>query len=48
VSIWHAPQRARPHYPLAHHVTMSDLAIFAVGMFVAVMVGIAASGMLPL
>jgi hypothetical protein len=44
VSIWQAPQQPRnPRHPL----TLSDLAIFAGGMLVAVMLGIAATGLLP-
>jgi hypothetical protein len=46
VSIWRAPQRARPHFP-ARHVTLADLAILAGGMLVAVLMGIAASRVLP-
>jgi hypothetical protein len=46
VSIWHAPSNERPHIP-AHPVTLPDLAIFAAGMLVAVLVGIGASGLLP-
>jgi hypothetical protein len=45
VSIWHAPQR--PRIP-AHPLTLSDLAIFATGMLVAVLLGIAASGVIPI
>jgi hypothetical protein len=45
VSIWQAPQQPRiPRHPL----TFSDLAIFAGGMLVAVMLGIAASGVIPI
>jgi uncharacterized protein involved in exopolysaccharide biosynthesis len=44
VSIWHVPQR--PRIP-AHPLTLSDLAIFAGGMLLAVMLGIAATGVLP-
>ncbi len=46
MSIWHAQTPARSHIP-AHHVTVQDLAIFAGGMIVAVLVGIAATGILP-
>jgi hypothetical protein len=46
VSIWHTPTPVRPHIP-AHHVTAQDLAIFAGGMIVAMLVGIAATGILP-
>ena len=43
MSIWQAPQRSRiPHHPL----TFSDLAIFAGGMLIAVLLGIAASGVI--
>jgi hypothetical protein len=45
VSIWQAPQQ--PRIP-AHRLTFSDLAIFAGGMLVAVMLGIAATGVIPL
>jgi hypothetical protein len=45
VSSWQAPQR--PRIP-AHPLTFSDLAIFAGGLLVAVMLGIAASGVIPL
>ena len=44
MSIWHAPQRPRiPTHPL----TLSDVAIFAGGILVAVLLGIAASGVIP-
>ena len=43
MSIWQAPQRPRiPHHPL----TLADLAIFAGGMLIAVLLGIAASGVI--
>jgi hypothetical protein len=45
VSIWHAPQRPRIH---AHPLTLSDVAIFAGGMLLAVMLGIAATGLIPI
>jgi len=45
VSIWQAPQHPRVH---AHPLTFSDVAIFAGGMFLAVMLGIAASGVIPI
>jgi hypothetical protein len=44
VSIWHAPQR--PRVP-GHRLALADLAIFAGGMLLAVMLGIAATGVLP-
>jgi hypothetical protein len=45
VSIWQAPPR--PPVP-AHPLTLSDIAIFAGGMLIAVLLGIAASGVIPL
>ena len=45
MSIWQAPQRPRSS---AHPLTLSDIAIFAGGMLLAVMLGIAASGVIPL
>ena len=53
MSIWHAPQPApepvtqRPRIP-AHPLTLSDLAIFGGGMLLAVLLGIAATGLLPI
>jgi hypothetical protein len=45
VSIWQAPQRPRiPTHPL----TRADLAIFAGGVLVAVLLGIAVSGLIPI
>jgi hypothetical protein len=46
VSIWQTPQQ-RPRIP-AHPLTASDLAIFAGGLVFAVLLGIAASGAIPL
>jgi hypothetical protein len=46
VSIWQAPPQP-PRIPPHHPLTFSDLAIFAGGMLVAVLLGIAATGMLP-
>ena len=46
MSIWHAPISARPQSP-AHHVTVQDVAIFAGGVIFAMLIGIAATGMLP-
>ncbi len=45
MSIWQAPPRPRVH---AHPLTFSDVAIFAGGMLLAVMLGIAASGVIPI
>lgn len=47
MSIWQAPPQQPPRIPRHHPLTLSDLAIFAGGMLVAVMLGIAATGMLP-
>ena len=47
MSIWNAPTRARTHIP-AHPVSLPDLAIFAGSMIVAMLVGIVASGLLPI
>jgi hypothetical protein len=47
VSIWQAPPQ-QPRIPRHHPLTFSDLAIFAGGMLVAVMFGIAATVVLPL
>lgn len=44
MSIWQAPQR--PRIP-AHPLKLSDLAIFAAGMLVAILLGIGATGVLP-
>ncbi len=46
MSIWQAPPQP-PRIP-RHGLTLSDLAIFAGGMLVAVLLGIAATGMLPI
>jgi hypothetical protein len=53
VSIWHVPPQAsediaqRPRIP-AHPLTLSDLAIFGGGMLLAVLLGIAATGLIPI
>ncbi len=49
MSIWHAQQQApeRPRIP-THPLTLSDLAIFAGGMLLAVLLGIAATGLIPI
>jgi hypothetical protein len=49
VSIWHAPTRAQPQHPHipAHPVSLQDMAIFAGGLVIAMVVGIIASGVLP-
>ena len=46
MSVWHAPPRERVHIP-AHPFSPQDLAIFAGGILLAMMIGIAASGLLP-
>jgi hypothetical protein len=46
MSGWHAPGKTRLHS--SHTPTLQELAVFAVGLFVAVMIGIASSGMLPI
>lgn len=43
MSIWQTPPR-----PRVHPLTISDVAIFAGGMVLAVMLGIAASGVIPI
>jgi hypothetical protein len=42
MSVWHGKTRRR-----AHPFSLQEVAIFAAGMLAAVMVGIAASGVLP-
>jgi hypothetical protein len=46
MSVWRAQEKTRL-YP-THPPTLQEIAIFAAGLFAAVMVGIAASGVLPL
>ena len=46
MSVWHAPGKAQRRAP-AHPFSLQEAAIFAAGMLAAVMVGIAASGVLP-
>jgi hypothetical protein len=46
MSVPHAPGKTRLY--LTHTPTLQEIAIFAAGLFAAVMVGIAASGVLPL
>jgi len=47
MSVWHAQRKTRLHQ-LAHAFSIQEVAIFAAGLFAAVMVGIAASGVLPI
>jgi hypothetical protein len=50
MSVWPTPHHnheARAHIP-AHPLSLQDLAIFAGGLLIAVMIGVAASGVLPL
>jgi hypothetical protein len=42
MSVWHAHGKTR------HTPTLQEIAVFAAGLFVAMMIGIAASGVLPL
>jgi hypothetical protein len=46
MSVWHGPGKTQRHAP-AHPFSLQEVAIFAAGMLAAVMVGIAASGVLP-
>ena len=46
MSVWHAHGKTR--LQSTHATRLQEFAIFAAGLFVAVMVGIAASGVLPL
>ena len=46
MSVWHA--QGRPRLLPTRTPTLPEIAVFAVGLFVAVMIGIAASGVLPL
>ena len=46
MSIWHAHSPARSHIP-AHRITVQDVAIFAGSMILAMFIGIAATGILP-
>jgi hypothetical protein len=43
----HTPRKAHPHLP-AHPLSLQEMAIIAAGLLVAMMVGVAASGVLPL
>ena len=46
MSVWHAHGKPRLHPP--HTPTLQEAVVFAAGLFVAMMIGIAASGVLPL
>ena len=46
MSVWHAHGKTRLR--LTHTPTLQEAAVVAAGLFVAVMIGIAASGVLPL
>ena len=46
MAVWHAHGKTRLR--LAHAPTRQEVAVFAAALFVAVMIGIAASGALPL
>jgi hypothetical protein len=45
MSVWQAPVK-RPHLP-AHPISLIEALIFAGGLFAAMLVGVAASGVLP-
>ena len=47
MSVFHAPEKPQRHGP-AHTFTLQEIVIFAFGAFAAMMVGIAASGGLPM
>jgi hypothetical protein len=46
MSVWQAPPKTRPERP-PHPFSALEIAIFAAGVLVAMMVGIASSGLLP-
>jgi hypothetical protein len=47
MSVFHAPEKPQRHGP-AHAFTLQEIVIFAFGALAAMMVGIAASGGLPM
>jgi hypothetical protein len=47
MSVWHAPSRGRAHLA-AHPISAQELIIFAGAVVLAAMIGIAASGLLPI
>jgi len=47
MSVFHAPEKTRRHGP-DHAFTLQEIVIFAFGALAAMMVGIAASGLLPM
>jgi len=47
MSVFHAPEKSQRHGP-AHTFTLQEIVIFAFGALAAMMVGIAASGVLPI
>jgi hypothetical protein len=44
--VWHA--HAKPRLPITRRPSLQEVAVFGAGLLVAVMIGIAASGVLPL
>ena len=46
MSLWHEPGK-RPQHPPAHSRSFIEVSLIAGGLFLAVLVGIAASGMAP-
>ncbi len=47
MSVWHPPGKTQQQGPV-HPFSLQEVAIFATGVLVAMMVGIAASGVLPI
>ena len=48
MSVWHAPGKPQQKDPAHHAFSLQEYAIFAIGALAAIMVGIAASGALPI
>jgi hypothetical protein len=47
MSVFHAPEKTQRHGPV-HGFKLQEIVIFAVGVFAAMLVGIAATGVLPI
>ena len=47
MSVFHAPEKSQRHGP-AHAFTLQEIVIFAFGAFAAMIVGVAATGGIPL
>jgi len=47
MSVFHAPEKPQRHGP-AHAFTLQEIVIFAFGAFAAMIVGVAATGGIPL